>query len=1534
LRRALLAAGAGLVLAATTSGAAHAAFPFGQQDASNPRHYKLPGGANQAPNDVGGKELKFAATPEPGNLPTNLDPHELNGVRGPSTVDNADIDQAWRTTTGRSDVTIATLDSGIEWNNAGAMNDLRKKTRINRGEAPEPQTGRTTPLEDGVDCNTFTGSGYDKNGDGVFNVVDYACDPRVERSKATRDAQGKPKGQGPDNMLDPQDVLIAFTDGDDDDGNGFQDDMVGWDFLDDDNDPYDDVQYGHGTGEAEDGFGEANNGGAVSHCPNCMGIHMRVGDSFIADVNNFAEATLYAADNDVEVVQEALGTLNHSKLGLDAVEYAYDHGVTIIASAADEAAQHHNWPSSYPHVVMVNSVTDPADGTIPRSFLQFNGCTNFMANVTLAIPSTSCSSDAVGQSSGMAGLIYSAALNAHERANNPLPNHPTCKRTNGDPCVISANEVRQIMASGTLDPPGDEPKRLQADDVDFLSTPAPGGDDGPGCNPAAPGCTDPNDPADRTLITANRPLFQAIPPNTISYPARKGHDQFYGYGRVNTNKAVDALDARKIPPEVEIRSPVYWWDQVDPARPSFDVRGQVSIREGDFKCEVFVAPGSYPDNDTGAQGDFKKVEDASAPCNGANRGSPLDGRLATVSMAQLKALFPPDAQGFNGREPGNPPREQTSNGRPNTEPYGFTIKVVATGTVQDTPVTGEDRRNEYLHRDQDMLGGFPKKLTADGGASPLFVDLDGDNRNELVLATSDGEVHAYRRDGSELPGWPVRSDPLPIPTGGHGFSARGAILASPAAADIDGDGAPEVVAADLEGKLYVWNAAGDRVLEREAKPEFSGKPLTPFGEVRRGKKYRTQHGFLSSPVLADLDRDDGGRLEIVQAGMDRHVYAWNHDGSAVDGYPVLVVDYSKLGPNRADDTTHAPNFKADVGNLNQGAIINTPAVGDIAGDARPEIVVGTNEEYEPGQGGEPPVDFNQTSSYNAAATLLSPANSRLYALKPEGDPDGPNQGNAPYVAGWPTPIAFLLAEILPVVGEGITGSPAIGPVDCPLGGGGAKVAALAAAGPAYVLNNDGSSCYGSESGRKRPLDTEKSVSDKVTDKPSIPAFGQPIVGEMGEGTGPSVFVPSAGLIRAVDAAANEYQQGGQDQLSGFNAQSGLFRPNYPVQMNDLQFLSGPALSDIDNLPGQEVVSASASLDLQAYNFLGERVNTKWPKLTSDWVVSTPAIDTFGELATNQATKKAIVTVTRSGLIHGYQTDGSPCSAASWPKFHHDNANSGDNRRDAMAPGTPMDVALDGGKLKWKAPGDDLLCGKAESYEVVASDGDTITTRSFRAEQQVANPPAPGDPGTGQEMALPAGTRCASIRAVDNGKNKGRAAVVCVGTAGGLLGPGGGAIPGGPSAGSGTKGKGKGRACLSRRARITRARLGRIKIGTRRSRLLRRVGAPSVRRKRTWRYCVKGGGRVLVAFSPKGRVRLVATTARRHGHGKLRRGSGKKTYRKVKMRRIGRGLYTGRRRSGRVVFRIKRGKVTFVALADRKLARRPRDLRIYVRMVGL
>ena len=362
-------------------------------------------------------------------------------MRGAHVVDpNPSVDTAWQTTTGRPDVTIAVLDSGIKWNDAGAMLDLRRKTWLNRGELPVP---------DG--CTQ-----HDCNGDGVFNVTDYAGDPRVDL--------GDPRRVGPAGVMTPQDLIIAFSNGNDGDANGFVDDIAGWDFLDNDNDAYDDVQYGHGTGEAQGSTSEANNGSNAGSCPNCMFIPMRVGDSFVADVNNFAQAVIYGVDNGVLVIQEALGTLNNTQLARQAVEYAYDHGVAVIASAADEAAQHHNWPSNYPHTIVVNSVTKyddvHADAELPpvqRLHELLDARSRSRSRARAARRTRPASAPA------SPGLIYSAALNARDAGD--LDDHPTCRLVNGDPCVLSVNEVRQLMASGTVD------AVEQVDDINFATQP-------------------------------------------------------------------------------------------------------------------------------------------------------------------------------------------------------------------------------------------------------------------------------------------------------------------------------------------------------------------------------------------------------------------------------------------------------------------------------------------------------------------------------------------------------------------------------------------------------------------------------------------------------------------------------------------------------------------------------------------------------------------------------------------------------------------------------------------------------------------------------------------------------------------------------------------------------------------------------------------------------------------------------------------------------------------------------------------------------
>jgi hypothetical protein len=119
-------------------------------------------------------------------------------------------------------------------------------------------------------------------------------------------------------------------------------------------------------------------------------------------------------------------------------------------------------------------------------------------------------------------------------------------------------------------------------------------------------------------------------------------------------------------------------------------------------------------------------------------------------------------------------------------------------------------------------------------------------------------------------------------------------------------------------------------------------------------------------------------------------------------------------------------------------------------------------------------------------------------------------------------------------------------------------------------------------------------------------------------------------------------------------------------------------------------------------------------------------------------------------VLAYKTGAPACSPGSWPRFHHDDANSGDYSRDATPPGKPYDAVLAGRTLTFTAPGDDLLCGRATRYEVT-EDG-----------TPAGGVPAPADAGTRQALTLAAGVKRVTIRAVDEQGNAGPALVVKTG----------------------------------------------------------------------------------------------------------------------------------------------------------------------------
>ena len=143
-------------------------------------------------------------------------------------------------------------------------------------------------------------------------------------------------------------------------------------------------------------------------------------------------------------------------------------------------------------------------------------------------------------------------------------------------------------------------------------------------------------------------------------------------------------------------------------------------------------------------------------------------------------------------------------------------------------------------------------------------------------------------------------------------------------------------------------------------------------------------------------------------------------------------------------------------------------------------------------------------------------------------------------------------------------------------------------------------------------------------------------------------------------------------------------------------------------------------------------------------------------------------------------------------------------------------------------------------------------------------------------------------------------------------------------------------CLARRSPIGPRNIGRVRLGMKRSTLLRRVPAPRHKTKHAYRWCVKGGkGKVVASFDKHGRVALVATTAPHHGNRRIHPGSSTRALRRAYPRRraVGRSILRANPSSPRM-FGVRHGKIRFVAVSSRKTLKRPKTLRVYLRRVGL
>ncbi|MCU0612425.1 MAG: hypothetical protein MUE60_11630 [Candidatus Eisenbacteria bacterium] len=267
------------------------------------------------------------------------------------------------------------------------------------------------------------------------------------------------------------------------------------------------------------------------------------------------------------------------------------------------------------------------------------------------------------------------------------------------------------------------------------------------------------------------------------------------------------------------------------------------------------------------------------------------------------------------------------------------------------------------------LSGEPL-VEADVGAgivgTVMLADLDGDSRPEMVAGTIDSMLWAVMADGTPAQGWPVDlGAPIisgaalaPLPEGLHvvcgtragalhlldsrGVSAAGwpvtlagEVWTEPVVADVDADGALEILCA-ARGSVHLLE------LDGTVTTVYSGSP------------------YIRSALLS-LDMNGDTMLEAVFATSDMKLHVVDSQGAHLPGWPKALQGSSLTGLAAADlDGLGLPELlcSTDGGVVyfldGNGAVLapspiylsasplSPPSLADLDADGDLELVVGTD----------------------------------------------------------------------------------------------------------------------------------------------------------------------------------------------------------------------------------------------------------------------------------------------------------------------------------------------------------------------------------------------------------------------------------------------------------------------------------------------------------------------------------------------------------------------------------------------------------------
>ena len=167
-------------------------------------------------------------------------------------------------------------------------------------------------------------------------------------------------------------------------------------------------------------------------------------------------------------------------------------------------------------------------------------------------------------------------------------------------------------------------------------------------------------------------------------------------------------------------------------------------------------------------------------------------------------------------------------------------------------------------------------------SSPVIADIDADGENEIVFGHQDGRLRAYEGDGTLK--WSTPAVPS-LNARCNAQTTASAIDSSPAVADIDEDGTPEIIIG--VGSTWAEHQNGGVIVfdGKTGAKEWGTAIGRDSGDIWESSPNLDGwcEGVFATPAIGDVDGD--GHLDVVFAAWDFYIWAVDRFGTPLSGFP-------------------------------------------------------------------------------------------------------------------------------------------------------------------------------------------------------------------------------------------------------------------------------------------------------------------------------------------------------------------------------------------------------------------------------------------------------------------------------------------------------------------------------------------------------------------------------------------------------------------------------------------------------------------------